>query len=311
MNDYRERIKALHGQILEKKRIEAEIISLESQEAALDSKIFNLDYARKKEQSEFESMESGSISAFLYRLIGKYESKLDKEKREAIAAQAKYEAASHELEAIRKELDVRREKMKSLRQAEFEYSKLINEKRQSIRNGYSPASEALLKLEAEKTEIGHRIHEIDEAIHAGTAALNTAASALASLDSADGMATWDMLGGGFIADVMKHSNLDDAQDKINSLQLKLDRFRTELADVSLDSGIQVNIDGFMRFADYFFDGFFVDWAVKDRIHQSINSVSRIKSEIETLVDRLDCMRISANNRLKQIESEIETLIRNA
>ena len=38
------------------------------------------------------------------------------------------------------------------------------------------------------------------------------------------------------------------------------------------SGMQVSIDGFMRFADYFFDGFFVDWMVLDRIQQSTEQV---------------------------------------
>jgi len=32
--------------------------------------------------------------------------------------------------------------------------------------------------------------------------------------------------------------------------------------------MQVNVDGFLRFADYFFDGLFADWAVLDRINQS-------------------------------------------
>ena len=42
---------------------------------------------------------------------------------------------------------------------------------------------------------------------------------------------------------------------IEDLQEKLRRFRTELADVDMENraNLQVNIQGFLRFADYDFD----------------------------------------------------------
>lgn len=52
------------------------------------------------------------------------------------------------------------------------------------------------------------------------------------------------------------------------LQSQLRAFRTELADVTISADFQVNIDGFLRFADYVFDGIFADWAVLDRINQA-------------------------------------------
>ena len=104
-----------------------------------------------------------------------------------------------------------------------------------------------------------RKKELLEAIAAGSDALNTVNVILDELGDAEVWATWDMFGGGMISDLAKHSHLDSAQHNVSLLQSQLRRFRTELADVgSAADGMQVSIDGFMRFANYFFDGFFAD-----------------------------------------------------
>ena len=100
------------------------------------------------------------------------------------------------------------------------------------------------------------------------------------LGRAQGWGTWDMLGGGLISDLAKHSNLDEAQAGAEYLQTLLSRFRTELADVRISAQTgQVNVEGFLRFADYFFDGLIADWTVLSRIHKSRESVSRSASGV--------------------------------
>lgn len=69
-----------------------------------------------------------------------------------------------------------------------------------------------------------------------------------------------------LSDMVKHSHLDEAQQRVKYLQVQLRRFKTELTDVTIHADIQVSIDGFLRFADYFFDGLFADWAVLDKIN---------------------------------------------
>ena len=59
----------------------------------------------------------------------------------------------------------------------------------------------------------------------------------------------------------------------------LQRFQTELADVKVTLDTNLNVDGFLRFADYFFDGLIADWAVKDRIGRSKEQLQRTRSEI--------------------------------
>lgn len=53
--------------------------------------------------------------------------------------------------------------------------------------------------------------------------------------------------------------------------------------------MQVNIDGFLRLADYFFDGLFADWAVLDQISRSQEQVKNTKRQLEGVLSKLNIM----------------------
>jgi len=109
----------------------------------------------------------------------------------------------------------------------------------------------------------------------------------------------------------KHSHLDEAQSSIEYLQSQLRRFKTELADVTIHADMQVNVDGFLRFADYFFDGLFADWAVMDKINQSKSQVQSTKSQIETVLFRLDSMLIAVEREQTLVKDKLDALVLNA
>ena len=84
-------------------------------------------------------------------------------------------------------------------------------------------------------------------------------------------------------------------------------FRTELADVAIDGQLQVSIDGFLRFADYFFDGLFADWAVLDHINESQGEVTKVQSQIRQLLSNLTAMLNGKNDEIAVLEQEKEKL----
>ena len=107
--------------------------------------------------------------------------------------------------------------------------------------------------------------EVREARTAGIRALNSLRQAQRCLDSARGWGVLDILGGGLITNLVKHSKLSDAQRCVDQARYDLDVFRRELADVNVPD---VQIDGFLSFADFFFDGFLADFMVQSRINES-------------------------------------------
>ena len=79
----------------------------------------------------------------------------------------------------------------------------------------------------------------------------------------------------------------------------------------ISADMQVNVDGFLRFADYFFDGLFADWAVLDKISQSKEQVSTTQRQIESVLTRLDGMQRSVEQEQAQLQSKLDALVRDA
>ena len=207
------------------------------------------------------------------------------------------------------EEDIRRmeAQLREISGCERQYETLIQEKGAAIKASGSADAERILQIEEQIIAQKSHKKEISEAISAGSRALSSASSVLSSLDSAEGWGTWDLLGGGLISDIAKHSHLDEAQSKVQNLQSELRRFKTELSDVTINADMQVSVDGFLRFADYFFDGLFADWAVMDKISQSKSSVQSTKSQIESVLSRLRSMEASADQTIKITVIEAKVL----
>jgi len=191
---------------------------------------------------------------------------------------------------------------------EKQYEILLKQKEAAIKESGSKAGERILQLEKQIAEQKSYKKEIKEAVSAGSSALSIAESVLSSLDSAEGWGTWDLFGGGIISDLAKHSHLDDAQTKVQGLQSELRRFKTELADVTINADIQVNIEGFLRFADYFFDGLFADWTVMNKISQSKTNVHNTRCQIDIVLSKLRSMEASADQTIKNLEAEREAVV---
>ena len=138
-------------------------------------------------------------------------------------------------------------------------------------------------------ELEHQRREVGEAISAGRTAESALSAVLNSLDSAEDWGTWDMLGGGLLTTMAKHGHLDDAQAGIGWAQQCLSRFRTELADVRDMELPQVQVGEFATFADYFFDGIFVDWYIQSRINDAQRGVEAVDSRVCEVLNRLQWM----------------------
>lgn len=124
--------------------------------------------------------------------------------------------------------------------------------------------------------------EIHEAIHAADDALIALRSAEESLAMASGLGIWDMLGGGFFSSLIKHSKIDQAQREIENARAALRRFRSELADLNQAADFDLDVSGFLRFADYCFDDIFSDLMVQSKIRRGCRQVQQAIAQIEEI-----------------------------
>ena len=106
-----------------------------------------------------------------------------------------------------------------------------------------------------------------EAINAGNGVLNSLRITRENLNSAKNWGLADMFGGGFLTTMLKHSKMDQAKQNMEQAKYDLCNFSKELNDVNMACNLNIETDDFLSFADYFFDGFVVDWMVQDRINR--------------------------------------------
>lgn len=308
---YDEQLKTLQAKIARFKQLSSMIKELRSQRDALSARVRELEAIKLDEQADVDRLEGRSLAAFFYNVIGKMDEQLNKERQEAYAARVKFDAAARELEAAENDLRHCESEYNELRGCEKQYEATLKEKATAVKAAGGANAEEILKLEERNAFLESQKKELREASSAGNSALSTARQVLDSLGSAESWGTWDMLGGGLLADMAKHSHLDEAQGAIEHLQSQLRRFKTELADVTIHADMQVNVDGFLRFADYFFDGLFADWAVMDKISQSRSQVQSTKSQIESVLSRLDSMMSAVEQEQTQVKAKLDALVLNA
>ena len=129
--------------------------------------------------------------------------------------------------------------------------------------------------------------ERDEAIAAGVKAQSSLQCALDELNRARNWGVVDMFSkGGFLTALIKHSKMENAQQYMDQAKRDVRLFRNELKDVQRICDLRVETGDFLTFADWFFDNFFVDWMVMDRINTARSQVEEAISQIDRVLRSL-------------------------
>ena len=302
----------LQQKVAQKPSLEVKFRELQNQRREFEREAISFKVALRKEQEDVEKLEGRSLANYFFQVVGKLDGKLDKERQEAYAARVKLDAAERELAGVEADIRQIQSQLNEVRIAEARYQDELKKKRAALKASGTAAADQIMEIEQKIAALEAHKKEIREAVLAGVSARGTAAQILSELESADGWNTWDILGGGgIITHMAKHGHLDEAQNLVSELQSKLRRFKTELADIQIAADMQVNIDGFLRFADYFFDGLFADWAVGNQISQSHSSVSQTKSQISRALDKLNEMEKAADQGIARLKDQLDVLTVNA
>lgn len=304
----RDELALLGAQLTYKKRLEAMLSELRAQEAPLARKVAQLETAMLSERKDVDRLEGHSLAAFVYYALGKKEEKLDAERREYYAARVKYDAAARELEAIRQDIEATREDLQDLHDCESRYAAALEQKRIAIENAGLPESREILAKGRSLNLLHCQEQELVEAVSAGNAALRAADDVEDSLRSAMDWSALDLLGGSPFVDAAKHEKLDEAQKRVEELQVLLQKFNKELSDVTIRANVQVNIDAMLKFADFFFDNIFTDTAVMDRVRQAHVQVEQTRDQILGVLRQLQTKLDEVRHGQIKARAELDALV---
>ncbi|MBU5311277.1 hypothetical protein KQI38_04505 [Tissierella carlieri] len=262
----------------------------------------------QKEEKDVLKLEGMSLSSFFLNIIGKKEDKLDEERKEYLGAKMQYDECILAIKELENEIEKYNKNLINYSEVKEEYQQLIKKKQDMIINEDTHRGGKLRDLLNKINELKLDIKEVKEAIHAGENALTALLDMKQPLESAHGWGVWDMLGGGFFTDIIKHSKIEDANKISYDVQQYLKRFQKELADVNEFTDIEVNIGSFATFADFFFDGLFADWFVQSKINESISNVENAYSRVESILSDLNRNLDIMQREMQSVEEEIKMIL---
>ena len=300
LNAYNEKLSRLRDEMARGGKAESMLKELYAQRDELAQRV--AEYARQlsQEQEDVDRL-NGGFRAIYYTVIGKRKEMLEKERADVLRASMKYDMAKGELERVLGEIDKLEWEKHGVEESRRDYCRILDEKI-SVMRACGIHAEEIAEKEEQKEALAGQIREVNEAMRAGGRVLAQIDRIGEKLDSAEGYAAWDLFGGGIIADIAKHSQLDEAQQGVQRLERLLGEFRTELADIAVQTEIHAQVYGCMRFADS---------AVRLHIHESQQSLSRTETQVRRMMDKLHGMERDMRRKQEQIDEEIRALAEQA
>ena len=131
-----------------------------------------------------------------------------------------------------------------------------------------------------------RDKEIQEAVRAGERALTSLREAERQLNSAGNWGLVDIFGGNTISGLMKHMKVNNASRCVDDARRDLAAFRNELGDIRDIENLNIDMDGFLTFADFVFDGFVADIFVQSKIRKGRQQVREAIRRVEDILNQL-------------------------
>lgn len=311
---YDEQLRQLREQISREGHLRQMLREYRRQQSELYSRVCELEQIKLTEQADVDRLEGHSLASFFYHVVGRMDEKLDEERQEAYAAKVKYDVARREWQAVEQELSKCIKELDAIKDCRARYGALLEEKRAAVKSAGGQRGERILQLEEELAVLHSHRKELTEARAAGSSALSTAKRMGASLEKAEQWGKADLLTSktvAFVSYVEKNRYLDETQEEMTNLQRQLRKFRTELSDVTIGTDVSVQADGFLRFADYFFDGLIVDWTVLNRIRNSKEEISKVERQLRTAVSSLDSKLDAVEKKQKRLAAELASLVSEA
>ena len=303
------------NELLELKR---RILVLESKKDKL--KYYEEDYIKLKEKEEFqkeawikeqrdvEKLEKGSSVSFFLKLFGKLEEKIEKEEIEALDAKHKYESTQYELNNVKVSILNLKDEIKDYDKLVKEYEALWRQKERELLNSSSFKKQEYVNSTEKLASLKVLDKELKEAVNAGDSLIKVLEEAKKEFESAKGWGTLDMFGGGVMSSMIKRGHIENANRVLNEVQYLVKSFKKELNDVNISLDMKYVSGDFSDMTDIFFDNFFSDIMVQDKINNALNNVNRTLRVVERNTKELRKSIEVNNTEMDLLNDRIKSIV---
>lgn len=304
LSEIKENIRAI-------KPLESKRSKLNERLHAAEAEVESLLLQYEKESLDVQQMQKETLSSFVLKMLGKFKDKLEKEKREEIEAKLMYDEAMSDLEEIRQERQELGLRISDLRHQARLYDTELDKRKKYVHTILSETdAQEYKQLEDELDMLTSQITEINEAQRAAVRARGTARSAIDSLKSADGWATYDIWArAGFLSHAAKYSHIDDAEACFNRLVSQMKSLRKELGDVKGFSAADLTqISPSQRIVDFWFDNIFTDLSVRSQIRENLDRLNHLLGALNNVEKNLNEKSRTVKLQIENIKSRQEDLL---
>jgi len=124
----------------------------------------------------------------------------------------------------------------------------------------------------------------------------------------EGLGIIDRLGGGFLMDMAKQEVLDDAQKNVEELQIQLQRFNKELADVKVRANLTAGMSRLLKFTDTYFENLVTVETPVERLKESGRQVDETRDLILGMLRQLQSHLEEVRHRQISTQAQLNELI---
>lgn len=267
-----------------------------------------------KEREDVVRLEQGrGLTALFVALTGSKEERLDKERREYLAARLEHDECCTSIERLQQEVARTRQQIEDLGDIRDRQRDLLELKEQLIARGDAPDSQQLVHLDDRLAKARAAIKELKEALEAGNAAYDLLMQIIELLDSARARprVTVGPRGtGGVPLKTRWYKETELARKLANRAQSLLRIFERELADVGIVMSSQnVRFESFASFTRGFWHEMMDGWQIESALINARNRVTDAAHVVWDLLAKMAGELERTERKAEQLHQQREALIR--
>ncbi|MDF2612255.1 MAG: hypothetical protein K0S71_41 [Clostridia bacterium] len=182
--------------------------------------------AFEKESLDVEKIKQNTLSAMVFKFIGKYEAKLTKEEEEELEAKLKYDKSIERVRRLEEDRCELSERIWALKKEQEMYQDELDARERKLENSLdTQAGTEYAELEKKRKGLVSQFTEIKEALTMGRRVIEAISTTITYLNKAQDWATYDVWSrGGILTHMMKYERLDEAQRNFSYLSSLLQDF---------------------------------------------------------------------------------------
>lgn len=246
-----------------------------------------------------ENLAAQPLRKIFKKMLGDKKQQMERERQNYLMYILRYQEGKKKIEANKYQLEVLKKKLRTLRNVDEAFEKLLKTKKQQLKYRNKELAKKIIHLETNIRADQSMRKEIKEAVGAGLIATKE----LKKLkDALLVMGPWKSQFSQTHASMLSYKQknyINNLLAEISKVNGTLDDFIQELSDVS--THYQLNYDQFVerisQFLEEFYDGLITDWVLHEEIKMTIHLIEDTMAKVQRILFMLE------NDAKKSVEEE--------